>query len=53
MKKYEHPTGTIASTFHKPVEEKIRISGLNHALGQVLSSMNADPINMNKHVNNQ
>ena len=58
---YEHPAGTLATTFHKPagganlyvrlgyVPHKI----FNHTRGQVSGPMNADPINANKQVNNQ
>ena len=59
--KSEHPTWTLTTTFHKPegganmyvrfvyVPQKSFI----HTQGKVSVSMNADPINANKQVNNQ
>ena len=59
--KSEHPTGTLATTFHKPTGEAntyvyFRYSPLiifNHAQVQVPGSMNADPINSNRSVGNE
>ena len=61
MNNYEHPTNTLAATFHKPVGGEnlyVRIGYLplkffNHTRGKVSGSMNAEPINAKKQVNNQ
>ena len=56
VKKYENPTGTLDTTFLKPVvgvNPFVRFGYdpqtiCNHTQGQVSGSMNADPINTNK-----
>ena len=57
----EHPTGTLAMTFHRTVGETnmyvwfgyIPQTICNNTQGQVSGSMNADQINVNKHVKSQ
>ena len=54
--KSEHPTGTLATTFHKPTgEENLYVwfgygpqKICNHTRGQVLVSTNADLVNAKK-----
>ena len=61
MKNDEHPTGTLATTFPKSAgEENVYVrfvyipqTILHHTRGQVSVSMNIDPINAKKQVNNQ
>ena len=60
-KNYEHPTGTLAMILHKPAggaNPYVRFvygpqKKFNHTQGQVLLSINTDPNNANKQVNNQ
>ena len=59
--KSEYPTCALATTFHKPVgEESMYVCFVygpqnisNHTQGQVLDTMNVDPINPNKQAKNQ
>ena len=56
VNKSVHPTGTLATTFHKPVGEEntyvcfgyVPQTIFLHTWVQVPGSMNADPINANK-----
>ena len=59
--KSEHPTGTLATTFQKPSGEAnpyvcfgyIPHTIWDHTRGQVSVSMNDNPINKNKQLNNK